>query len=311
MFTPAPAWTGRNDGPGPQHARWHSVINTSTAPGAALLGFATDEGVRRNGGRVGAADGPEALRAALGSLAVHDEFPRHDAGTVVTEGKDLESAQEEVSVKVEELVRAGHLPIVLGGGHETSFASGRGLARVRPAAIVNLDAHFDLRAADRPTSGTPFRQLAEVYGADFDYSVLGISRANNTKVLFDTARDLGVNVVLDEELAAVSAREAAQRALELLTDTESIHLSIDLDVLPAAVAPGVSAPAGFGVPLLHIHAIAQALAATGKLALVDIAELNPRFDSDGRTAKTAARLIDGIATAHATCSRLTNTDARH
>lgn len=311
MFTPAPAWTGRNDGPGPQHARWHSVINTSTAPGAALLGFATDEGVRRNGGRVGAADGPEALRAALGSLAVHDEFPRHDAGTVVTEGKDLESAQEEVSVKVEELVRAGHLPIVLGGGHETSFASGRGLARVRPAAIVNLDAHFDLRAADRPTSGTPFRQLAEVYGADFDYSVLGISRANNTKVLFDTARDLGVNVVLDEELAAVSAREAAQRALELLTDTESIHLSIDLDVLPAAVAPGVSAPAGFGVPLLHIHAIAQALAATGKLALVDIAELNPRFDSEGRTAKTAARLIDAIATAHASCSRLTNTDARH
>ena len=311
MFTPAPAWTGRNDGPGPEHARWHSVINTSTAPGAALLGFATDEGVRRNGGRVGAADGPEALRAALGSLAVHDEFPRHDAGTVVTEGKDLESAQEEVSVKVEELVRAGHLPIVLGGGHETSFASGRGLARVRPAAIVNLDAHFDLRAADRPTSGTPFRQLAEVYGADFDYSVLGISRANNTKVLFDTARDLGVNVVLDEELAAVSAREAAQRALELLTDAESIHLSIDLDVLPAAVAPGVSAPAGFGVPLLHIHAIVRALAATGKLALVDIAELNPRFDIDGRTAKTAARLIDAIVTAHASCSRLANSDARH
>ncbi|MGV0389737.1 formimidoylglutamase [Corynebacterium phoceense] len=299
MFTPAPAWTGRNDGPGPEHARWHSVINTSTAPGAALLGFATDEGVRRNGGRVGAADGPEALRAALGSLAVHDEFPRHDAGTVVTEGKNLEPAQEEVSAKVEELVRAGHLPIVLGGGHETSFATGRGLARVRPSAIINLDAHFDLRAADRPTSGTPFRQLAEVYGADFDYSVLGISQANNTKVLFDTARDLGVNVVLDEELAAVSAREAAQRALELLTDAESIHLSIDLDVLPAAVAPGVSASAGFGVPLLHIHAIVRALAATGKLALVDVAELNPRFDIDGRTAKAAARLIDSIVVAHA------------
>lgn len=299
MFTPAPAWTGRNDGPGPEHARWHSVINTSTAPGAALLGFATDEGVRRNGGRVGAADGPEALRAALGSLAVHDEFPRHDAGTVVTEGKNLEPAQEEVSAKVEELVRAGHLPIVLGGGHETSFASGRGLARVRPAAIVNLDAHFDLRAADRPTSGTPFRQLAEVYGADFDYSVLGISQANNTKVLFDTARDLGVKVVLDEELAALSAQDAAARAVELVADAESIHLSIDLDVLPAAVAPGVSAPAGLGVPLLHIHAIVRALAATGKLALVDIAEFNPRFDIDGRTAKAAARLIDSIVVAHA------------
>ena len=299
MFTPAPAWTGRNDGPGPEHARWHSVINTSTAPGAALLGFATDEGVRRNGGRVGAADGPEALRAALGSLAVHDEFPRIDAGTVVTEGEDLEGTQTEVSDKVEELVRAGHLPIVLGGGHETSFATGRGLARVRPSAIINLDAHFDLRIADQPTSGTPFRQLADVYGDDFDYSVLGISRPNNTKVLFDTARDLGVNIVLDEEIAALSAQDAAARAVELVADAESIHLSIDLDVLPAAVAPGVSAPAGLGVPLLHIHAIVRALAATGKLALVDIAEFNPRFDIDGRTAKAAARLIDSIVVAHA------------
>ncbi|MCQ9347759.1 formimidoylglutamase [Corynebacterium phoceense] len=299
MFTPAPAWTGRNDGPGPQHARWHSVINTSTAPGAALLGFATDEGVRRNGGRVGAADGPEALRAALGSLAVHDEFPRIDAGTVVTEREDLEGAQAEVSAKVEELVRAGHLPIVLGGGHETSFATGRGLARVRPSAIINLDAHFDLRIADQPTSGTPFRQLVDVYGDDFDYSVLGISRPNNTKVLFDTARDLGVKVVLDEDLSSLSAQDAAARAVELVADAESIHLSIDLDVLPAAVAPGVSAPAGLGVPLLHIHAIVRALAATGKLALVDVAELNPRFDIDGRTAKVAARLIDSIVVAHA------------
>ncbi|TQE42631.1 formimidoylglutamase [Corynebacterium phoceense] len=299
MFTPAPAWTGRNDGPGPEHARWHSVINTSTAPGAALLGFATDEGVRRNGGRVGAADGPDALRAALGSLAVHDEFPRIDAGTVVTEGEDLESAQAEVSDKVEELVRAGHLPIVLGGGHETSFATGRGLARVRPSAIINLDAHFDLRIADQPTSGTPFRQLVDVYGDDFDYSVLGISRPNNTKVLFDTARDLGVKVVLDEDLSSLSAQDAAARAVELVADAESIHLSIDLDVLPAAVAPGVSAPAGLGVPLLHIHAIVRALAATGKLALVDVAELNPRFDIDGRTAKAAARLIDSIVVAHA------------
>lgn len=190
---------------------------------------------------------------------------------------------------------------MLGGGHETSFASGRGLARVRPAAIVNLDAHFDLRIADRPTSGTPFWQLADVYSDDFDYSVLGISRPNNTKVLFDTARDLGVKVVLDEELAALSAQDAAARAVELVADAESIHLSIDLDVLPAAVAPpGVSAPAGLGVPLLHIHAIVRALAATGKLALVDVAELNPpRFDIDGRTAKAAARLIDSIVVAHA------------
>ena len=77
-----------------------------------------------------------------------------------------------------------------------------------------------------------------------------------------------------------------------------IHLSIDLDVLPAAQAPGVSAPAGLGVDLPIIRELAVTLAATGRLALVDVVELNPSFDLDSRTAKLAARLIDDIVTAH-------------
>ena len=88
----AVAWSGRDDGPGAQHARWHTVMRPLAADlavlgdsgssddsggssgsedsvgsgGVVVLGFASDEGVRRNKGRVGAADGPDALRAALG-----------------------------------------------------------------------------------------------------------------------------------------------------------------------------------------------------------------------------------------------------
>lgn len=69
------------------------------------------------------------LRRALGGLAIHDDFPRYDAGTVRYEGQDLESGQEELSQWVAAVVRAGHLPVILGGGHETSFASHRGLVR--------------------------------------------------------------------------------------------------------------------------------------------------------------------------------------
>lgn len=74
-----------------------------------------------------------------------------------------------------------------------------------------------------------------------------------------------------------------------------IHLSIDLDVLPAATAPGVSAPAAYGVPLETIAAICEFLAASQKLTVVDIAELNPAHDIDSRTARVAARLVDTIA----------------
>ena len=63
---------------------------------------------------------------------------------------------------------------------------------------------------------------------------------------------------------------------------------------------GVSAPASLGVSYERIRAMAVAIARTGKLALVDVVELNPTFDIDNRTAKAAARLIDDIVTAHLT-----------
>ena len=308
-------WNGRVDGPGPEHARWHSVIDTEFAvdgssevrPGAVLIGFASDEGVRRNGGRQGAAAGPDELRQALGGLAIHDDFPRYDAGTVSYEGRDLEAGQEELSQRVADVVCAGHLPVILGGGHETAFASHRGLVRglknekteaIESLGIFNLDAHFDLREADEPTSGTPFRQISEIDGDEFSYTVWGISAANNTRVLFETAERLGVEYLLDEDLAKLTVKEATEIALKNSTEFKNIHLSIDLDVLPASVAPGVSAPAALGVEAFKVHAMALALAQTGKLRLVDVVELNPKYDVDSRTAKLAARMIHDIVAAH-------------
>lgn len=305
-YSPAPEWSGRSDGPGPEHARWHSVVHPldvakpQAEPGVALLGFASDEGVERNHGRPGAAGGPAALRSALGSLALHHTHPLYDAGTITTQGTDLEGSHERLSDAVESLSRAGHLLIILGGGHETAFGSHRGVFRAQgPLQIINLDAHFDLRTADVPTSGTPFKQISELVGReDFDYSVLGISRPNNTPVLFDEAAALGVTVVLDEDVLTMDRAQLRATIDSICSGAKPIHLSIDLDVLPANQAPGVSAPAGLGVPLNIIRELALTIAATGRLALVDVVELNPQFDTDSHTAKLAARLIDDIVTAH-------------
>ncbi|WP_284864488.1 formimidoylglutamase [Corynebacterium rhinophilum] len=300
LFTPAPEWSGRSDGPGAEHARWHSVINQAESAPVTLLGFASDEGVLRNGGRQGAAAGPSALRTALGSLAVHHGHALADAGTITTQADDLDGAHEALSDKVEELVRSATLPIILGGGHETAFGSHRGLFRARGAtSIINLDAHFDLRHADHATSGTPFTQISQLTD-DFDYTVFGISRPNNTAVLFNDADKLGVNYTLDEELLNLTPAECGALATQATASADKVHLSIDLDVLPASTAPGVSAPASLGVAYERIRALAVAIAATGKLALVDVVELNPTFDIDNRTAKAAARLIDDIVNAHLT-----------
>ena len=305
---PPQPWTGRFDGDGPEHRRWWQAVHPcdpaapppAGATPVALVGFASDEGVRRNKGRTGAAAAPAAIRKALGPLAFHLDRIVSDAGDVVVDGEALEAGQERLGSLVTALLDAGNLTVVLGGGHETAYASYLGAsasAAVRGGqrlGVLNLDAHFDLRDESIPSSGTPFLQMARAEadaGRDFRYAVVGISEPNNTQVLFDTADKLGVRYLLDEDCEADRVREFVAG---FLADVDALYLTIDLDVLPAAVAPGVSAPAAYGVPLAVISAVCRQVAQSGKLLHLDVAELNPAFDIDGRTAKTAARLLDTL-----------------
>lgn len=84
-----------------------------------------------------------------------------------------------------------------------------------------------------------------------------------------------------------------------LAEVDHVYLTMCLDVLPAGVAPGVSAPSARGVAMEVIEPIVDRVAASGKLRLADVAELNPSLDIDNHTARVAARLVarvvDGIA----------------
>ena len=305
---PPQPWTGRFDGDGTEHRRWWQAVATydagaaagSAKQPAALLGFCSDEGVRRNKGRPGAAAAPAALRAALGPLAFHLDRPVADAGDVVVSGSGLEAGQERAGRAIRGILDAGQLTVVLGGGHETAYASYSGVAASaavqsgRRLGVLNLDAHFDLRDEPVPSSGTPFLQMARAEaaaGREFRYAVVGISEPNNTRTLFSTAQELGVRYLLDEDCGAEQVQDFVAG---FLADIDVLYLTLDLDVLPAAVAPGVSAPAAYGVPLPVISAVCRQVARSGKLLHFDVAELNPDFDVDGRTAKVAARLIDTL-----------------
>ncbi len=271
------------------------------APGKVLIGFACDAGVIRNLGRSGAKAGPNAIRGQLGGLALHSEVALYDAGDIVCEGDKLEEAQAELGELVGEVLSGGHLPIVVGGGHEVAFGTFTGLWRFLGQsdhrsdrlAIINLDAHFDLRASPVPSSGTPFAQIAKVLGQagkSFNYYCLGVSRSSNTRALFRIADELAVHYAYDYEL-----QETPHRLIdEIITSHDSIYLSIDLDVLPASTMPAVSAPAAFGVPLKVVEEISTLLLASEKIVAIDIAEYSPPFDIDLRGARVAARLIHSL-----------------
>lgn len=299
-------WHGRvDDGPHESSRRWHQCVAAyefEDAPsGVALLGVACDEGVRRNHGRVGAASGPDAIRTALANQAWHHQRPLYDAGNLRCAG-DLEEMQQEQGRLVRRLLDLGHFPLLLGGGHEIAYGSFLGLAQhlesqpgTGPIGIINFDAHFDLRRAEVPTSGTPFMQVVEFCrdaGQPFHYACLGVSEAANTGALFDEAEQLGVLCLRDEELNSWQLAQAEKQLIDFLRPCRALCLSIDLDVLPAAVAPGVSAPAARGVGLAELEQLLKCVreVAGERLKLAEIAEYNPHYDIDDRTARVAARL---------------------
>jgi formiminoglutamase len=311
-------WTGRVDAvEGDAGRRWHQLVKpltTGDAPGTALLGFACDAGVLRNRGRTGASEGPAALRRALGNLAWHGGPADSllDAGDVVCDGDQLEAAQQEYAGLIARLLRAGHAPVGLGGGHEIAWAAYQGIEqalkghpRLERLGIINFDAHLDIRkpeTAGRGTSGTPFLQIADARataGREFRYLCIGAAEPANTPALLQRAKSLGTRIVFDVD-AGNASTEAVLR--EFIADSSAIYLTFCLDVLPPAVAPGVSAPSGLGVALHRaITLLREVLRLSGhrtpasKLLLADVAEFNPRHDPDGRTARTAARIVYEMA----------------
>ncbi|MDF0604662.1 formimidoylglutamase [Neisseriaceae bacterium TC5R-5] len=297
-------WNGRVDADeGELARRWHQLAQPFTPglpAGVGLLGFACDEGVRRNQGRLGAAAGPLIIRKALANLAWHQQQPLWDAGDIHCHDGDLDAAQRRLGEQVQQLLAQGQFPLVLGGGHETAYGTWRGLAAAQPdkvIGIINFDAHFDIRAADVATSGTPFAQIASdcaASGRPFHYLCLGVAEPSNTQALFERARSLEVQWILDSDMTLDTLPNVRRDVMAFVDQVDLVYLTIDLDVLPASVMPAVSAPAAMGVALPVVEALVKRIAASGKLAAADLVELNPQFDIDSHGAKTAARLAWSI-----------------
>lgn len=293
----------------PGDPRVGQLLGTGLAPGerpaAVLVGFPSDEGVRRNGGRPGAAEGPGAIRRALYRMTPDPgDFERHvallartvDAGDLAT-GSDLEADQEELGRLLAPWLAQGTFVLLLGGGHETAFGHFLAYAGAgQSVEILNLDAHPDVREPKegKGHSGSPFRQaLLHPSGACRRYRVAGLAPQS-------VARD---------HLAWLEARGGrgwmasdldAERLAGLLAGLSRPAIcTFDLDAIDQAHAPGVSAPAARGLapgPWLEAAFLAGASQA---VTSADLCELSPPHDEGGRTTRLAAltawEILRGLA----------------
>lgn len=268
----------------------------------AVLGYACDEGVRRNQGRVGAKEGPAAFRKALGRLPWHQDAPLWDAGDLVCEEQDLESTQADLAARVSALLDAGLTPLLIGGGHDIGWGHYCGLRQhLGPKArigIINFDAHFDLRTPDpAPSSGTPFLQVAqdcEQLGLPLDYLCLGIRRDANDRSLFASAKRLGAQWIEHQDPALTSAESLAPTLEPFLARIDALYVTLCLDVFSSAYSPGVSAAYPHGMSPEQVRSLLTPMLASPKLLSCDIAELSPPWDRDHQSAKLAAVLAHQI-----------------
>ncbi|MBP3945416.1 MULTISPECIES: formimidoylglutamase [Psychrobacter] len=325
-------WTGRAEPFETARARyWYQLAQPYEDQNIGLIGFACDQGVRRNQGRVGARAAPPLIRRAFATLPVIAELQQRfdgqlstllgDAGDIHCHDDDdfadssLEQAQIKYADAVSTIVKQGGLPIGLGGGHAIAYGSFLGLwqaleniseatisTNTAPTiGIINFDAHLDIRQSDVATSGTPFRQIAEhldAHDQPFYYCCIGVSRFSNTAALFDRAEQLGVQVISDEDCHYQPWDTLAERVKNFVDQVDIIYLTIDMDCLPSSIVPGVSAPAAYGIELGFVERMVKTIMASGKVKMADIAEINPTFDIDSRSCKVAARLLATIVEQH-------------
>jgi guanidinobutyrase len=266
----------------------------------AVVGVPFDIGTSN---RPGARFGPRAIRAESVLLrpynmatraAPFDDLRIDDVGDVATNPYDLHDTVARIEAHHRDLVGHGVIPVSIGGDHTMTLPILRAVAAVHgPVGLVHVDAHTDINDemfGERIAHGTPFRRATEEGLLDARrVTQIGVRGTGYAADDFDWSRDQGFRVV--------QAEECWHRSLvPLMAEVRArlgrgpVYLSVDIDGLDPAFAPGTGTPEIGGLTVPQALEIIRGLA---DVALVgcDLVEVAPAYDPTGTTALVAANLL--------------------
>lgn len=273
-----------------------------------IIGCPQDEGVRRNGGRTGAAEAPDAIRRQFYKLTPFNIKKKiFDLGDVPL-AATLEETHDILTSVVSQVLRDGKRIIVIGGGNDISYADGCAMAEVfgpEQWIGVNIDAHLDVRIAAERNSGTPYRQLLEEKRLlpEYFYEV-GYQSHFTSPVYYEYIRSLGVNrisleIVRSRAEADLELKEQIRQKFIAHSTSLNTFFGFDMDVVRMADAPGTSAPSPLGLRAGEFIQLVKYAASLANTKIIEFTETNPRYDVDDRTAKLVAiamhRFCTGVA----------------
>lgn len=278
--------------------RLRNFINTSDLKNSllGLIEFSSDQGVYINGGRPGSSQAPELIKARLSNMTPHPaHFKKHteflkrvrDLGQIDCTG-DVTEDQVKLSKKVADQLQKNSLPVIMGGGHETSFGHFLGYVESKRAvSIINVDAHTDVRELidGKAHSGSPFYQaLIHSSKRCKAYHVFGLNQASVATEHFDFVKQHGSAHLLEET--------SLEKVVNCLNSIEQdVMVTMDIDTVMQSEAPGVSAPNAAGMRSELWLQLAFEFGRHSKVTSFDICEVNPLYDTDNRTVRLAAQTI--------------------
>ena len=271
----------------------------------SLVGVPFDAGTTY---RPGARFGPSHIRQSSRLLRPYnpalDGEPFHgaqvaDAGDIPCNPFHIAEALEQIESGLGSLLGEDRTVVCLGGDHTIALPALRAVHRVHgPVALVHFDAHLDTwntYYGEPYTHGTPFRRASEeglvVKGNSVHVGTRGSLYARSD--LTDDS-DLGFTIIAARDLDHMGLDAALDRLFERV-GTAPIYLSIDIDVLDPAFAPGTGTPEAGGLTSRELLAFVRALD-RGHLVAADIVEVSPAYDHAEITGIAAANLAYEIVT---------------
>ncbi|WP_329223293.1 agmatinase [Streptomyces sp. NBC_01485] len=252
--------------------------------------------------RPGARFGPRAIRNESGLIhgmgidrgpGTFDRISCVDAGDIDLTPFNMHIAMETAGRRLGELLDDNDAFLMLGGDHSLTLAALRAVARRHgPVAVLHLDAHSDTNPAfygGEYHHGTPFRHAIEEKLVDPQRMLqIGIRGHNPRPDSLDYARGHGVRIVTSDEFTETGAAGIARMAKESIGDSP-VYVSVDIDVVDPAFAPGTGTPAPGGPSSREILSF---LRHVGDLRPVgfDVMEVSPLYDPAGITSILATEI---------------------
>ncbi|MDN7241834.1 agmatinase [Planococcus sp. N028] len=209
-----------------------------------------------------------------------------DAGDIPLPFGNPEKSLLEIETYIHTLLNDGKIPMGMGGEHLVSLPVMKAVAsKYEDLAIIHFDAHTDLREhyeGEEYSHSTPIRKIADHIGPSNVYS-FGIR--SGMKEEFQWAKENGMHISMFEVL------EPLKEVLPTLAG-RPVYVTIDIDVLDPAHAPGTGTVDAGGITSRELLASIHAIAASDiNVVGFDLVEVAPVYDHSDQTANTASKLI--------------------